>query len=80
MVDKNKKTWPEKLPQALQAYRTTVRIATQAMPYSLVFGGEAVFPLEIYLPFLRVAVHDRITTEEKASLRLVELEALNEDT
>lgn len=39
MVDKNKKTWPEKLPEALWAYKTTVRIAIQATPYSLVFRG-----------------------------------------
>lgn len=47
MVDKNKKTWLEKLPEALWAYRTTVRTATQAMTYPLVFGGEVVLLLEI---------------------------------
>lgn len=47
MMDKNKKTWPEKLPKALWAYRTIIRTATQAIPYSLVFGGETVLPLEI---------------------------------
>lgn len=70
--------WPKKLLEALWAYRTTVKTATQATPCLLVFGGEAVLPLEIQLPSLRVAVHERITTEEKASLRLTELEALDE--
>lgn len=78
MVDKNNKTWSEKLPEALWAYKTTIRSITQATPYSMVFGGEVVLPLEIQLPSLRIAVHERITTEEKASLRLAELEALDE--
>lgn len=69
MVGKNKKTWPEKLPEALWAYRTTAKTTTQAMPYSLVSGGEADLSLEIQLPSLRVAVHERITTEEKFGLR-----------
>lgn len=67
MVDKNKKTWPEKLLEALWAYRNVVRTGTQVKPYSLVFRGEAVLPLEIHLPSLRVAIHERITTEEKVS-------------
>lgn len=28
MVGKNKKTWPDKLPETLRAYKTTVRIPT----------------------------------------------------
>lgn len=47
MVEKNKKTWSKKLLEALWAYRTTVRTATQAKPYSLVFVGEVVLLLEI---------------------------------
>ncbi|KAM7460053.1 hypothetical protein LguiA_035983 [Lonicera macranthoides] len=47
--DKNKKDWHERLPEALWAYRTTCRTPTQATPYSLVFGGEEVLPLEVHL-------------------------------
>lgn len=79
MVDKNKKTWPKKLLEVLWAYRTTVTIATHGTPYSLVFGGEAVLLLEIQLPSLRVAVQERITTEEKAGLHFAELETLDEN-
>lgn len=50
MIDKNKKTWPKRLPEALWAYRTTARTATQSTPYSLVFGGDAVHPLEYSSP------------------------------
>ncbi|XP_058221003.1 uncharacterized protein LOC131331154 [Rhododendron vialii] len=39
MVERNKRTWHEKLQEALWAYRISHRTPTQATPYSLVFGG-----------------------------------------
>ena len=48
------KDWHEKLPFALHAYRTGVRTSTGATPYSLVYGMEAVLPIEIEIPSLRV--------------------------
>jgi hypothetical protein len=37
----------------------------QATPYSLVYGSEAVLSLEVQLPSLRVAVHEKITNDEQ---------------
>ncbi|XP_073260499.1 uncharacterized protein [Populus alba] len=48
------KDWNEMLPNALHAYRTTVRTSTNANPYSLVYGMEAVMPLEVEIPSLRI--------------------------
>ena len=48
------KDWHEKLPFALHAYRTGVRTSTGATPYSLVYGTEAVLPIEVEIPSLRV--------------------------
>lgn len=79
IVDKNKKTWPDKLSELLWVYKTTIKTATQATPYALVFDGEAAFLLEIHLPPLRVIIHEKMTNKEKANLCLAELEALNED-
>ncbi|KAG9444832.1 hypothetical protein H6P81_016172 [Aristolochia fimbriata] len=78
MVGAHKKSWDEKLPEALWAYRTTARTPTQSTPYSLVYGTEAVLPLEVQLPSLRIAVREGLTTEECAQLRLTELESLDE--
>ncbi|KAA3460929.1 RNA-directed DNA polymerase (Reverse transcriptase), Ribonuclease H [Gossypium australe] len=44
----------EKLPFALYAYRTSVRTSTGATPFSLVYGMEAVLPIEVEIPSLRV--------------------------
>ncbi|KAG8474675.1 hypothetical protein CXB51_031129 [Gossypium anomalum] len=43
------KDWHEKLPFALYAYRTSVRTSTGATPFSLVYGMEAVLPVELNL-------------------------------
>lgn len=77
VVSKNKRDWHERLPEALWAYGTTHRTATQSTPYSLVFGGEAVLPLEVQIPSLRVAMQCSMTMEQNAKLRLAELEGLD---
>ena len=41
------KDWHDKLPFALHAYRTRVRTSTGTTPYSLVYGMEAVLPIEM---------------------------------
>ena len=73
-----KRDWNEKLSECLWAYRTTVRTPTGNTPFSLVYGCEAVIPLEIQMPSLRVALITKMTTEDNDRLRLQELEALDE--
>ena len=48
--------WPEKLPFALWAYRTSFRTSTEVTPYSLLYGMEVVLPVEIKMGSLRVAL------------------------
>ena len=50
------KDWHEMLSFALHAYRTAIRTLTGATPYTLVYGMEAVMPLEVETPSLRVLV------------------------
>ena len=77
-VHKYRRDWHDRLFEALWAYRVTVRTPTQATPYSLVYGCEAVLPLEIQLPSLRVAIHDGLTQDEQVRLRFQELDTLEE--
>ncbi|XP_049414856.1 uncharacterized protein LOC125877669 [Solanum stenotomum] len=53
MID-NYKCWHENLPYALLGYRTTIRTSTGATPYLLVYGTEAVIPVEVEIPSLRI--------------------------
>ncbi len=48
------KDWHDMLPFALRAYQTTVRTSTGATPYSLVYGMEAILPIEVEIPSLRI--------------------------
>jgi hypothetical protein len=59
--------------------RHTVPTPTQATPYSLVYGCEAVLPLEVQLPSLRVALRDGLTQDEQIRLRFQELDSLEEE-
>ena len=49
-ISLNKRDWNEKLSECLWAYRTTVQTSTGNTPFSLVYGCEAVIPLEIQIP------------------------------
>ncbi|KAL0445112.1 UNVERIFIED_CONTAM: hypothetical protein Slati_2233900 [Sesamum latifolium] len=58
VVAKSKRDWHERIGEALWAYRTTVRMPTQSTPYALVYGVEAVLPLEQQIPSLRIAIQE----------------------
>lgn len=77
VVNRSKKDWHERIGEALWAYRTTFRTPTQATPYSLVYGVEAVLPLECQIPSLRMAIQEGLSNENNVRLRLEELEALD---
>ena len=70
--------WSEKLPFALWAYRTSFRTSTRATPYSLVYGLEAVLPVEIEIGSLRVALEHQISEIEWAQSRYDQLSLLDE--
>ena len=48
------------------------------MPFSLVYRCEAVLPLKIPIPSLRIVIASSMTEEEKDKQRLAQLEELNE--
>ena len=77
VLTRNKRDWHNKLSEVLWAYQTTHCTPTQSTPYQLVLGTEAVLPLEIQIPSLRVTLRDGITDEKNAALRLEELESLD---
>ncbi|XP_050387237.1 uncharacterized protein LOC126803477 [Argentina anserina] len=57
-VSKKQKDWHEKLGEALWAYRTTYQTATNATPYSLVYGVKAMLPLETEITSLRITLQE----------------------
>lgn len=52
------------LPYARLAYRTSIRTCTGATPYSLVYGMEAVLPVEVEIPSLRILLESGLDETE----------------
>jgi len=55
----------------------TVRTPISNTPFSLIYGCEAVLPLEIQIPSLWVALATKMTQRDNDQLRLQEPEALD---
>ena len=61
-VQDSKRDWDTKLLAALWAYRTTYKVTTKVTLFSLVYGVEAILPIEFEVQSLRVAVDERLAT------------------
>ncbi|KAL0286832.1 UNVERIFIED_CONTAM: hypothetical protein Sangu_2718900 [Sesamum angustifolium] len=68
VVAKLKRGSHERIGEALWAYRTTVRTPAQATLYALVYGVEAVLPLEQQIPSLRIAIQEGLIEEENVQI------------
>ncbi|KAI5406969.1 hypothetical protein KIW84_053284 [Lathyrus oleraceus] len=72
------KDWHEMLPFALHEYRMSVRTSTGATPFSLVYGMEAVLPVEVQIPSLRVLMDVKLQEAEWVRTRYEELSLIEE--
>jgi ribonuclease HI len=70
--------WHEMLPYALWAYRTSIRTSTGATPYSLTYGMEAVLPVEVEIPSLRVLMEVKLKEAEWVQSRYDQLNLIEE--
>ena len=58
------KDWDDRIPYALWGYRTSIRTSTGATPYSLVYGMEAVLPVELEIPSLCITLESKVSEED----------------
>uniref|UniRef100_A0A2N9GNC8 Uncharacterized protein n=1 Tax=Fagus sylvatica TaxID=28930 RepID=A0A2N9GNC8_FAGSY len=72
------KDWHEHLPYALCAYQTSVRTSVGATPYSLVYGMEAVLPVEVEIPSLRILSQTQLEEAEWAQAQYEQLNFIDE--
>ena len=63
---KTYKDWSEYLPFSLWGYRTTTRTTTGQTPFLLVYGYEAVLPIETEIKSLRVVMEVKTLESEWA--------------
>ena len=66
------------LPFALHGYRTSARTSTGATPFSLVYGMEAVLPVEVEIPSLRIMKEAELDEAEWVQNRLDQLNLIDE--
>jgi len=72
------KDWHEMLPFALHGYRTFVRTSMEATPFSLVYGMEAVLPVEVEVPSMRVLMEAELSEAEWVQSRYDQLNLIKE--
>ena len=72
--------WIEHLLETLWAYRSSIKTAIGLSPFSLMYGIEAISPVELLVPTLRI-VHGQETDVNAATcakIRTTNLETLEE--
>ncbi|MCO5587180.1 hypothetical protein L7F22_041127 [Adiantum nelumboides] len=77
MVESKPKRWDNFLDGAIWAYRTTYKDATQFTPFHLVYGQEALQPIELNIPTIKLTGRQEQNNDEAwidRLLNLVELE------
>ena len=77
MLEDNPRDWHIILSETLWAYITSKRGSTRVNPYSLTYGQDAVLPMEVVVPSLRVSRHNDLNSQEYSEAMMIELEALD---
>ena len=78
MLADNARDWHNELDNTLWAYRTSKRSPTGTTPYALMFGHDAVLPLEINVRSLRVQEQHQLIGEDYVQAMWLEHKDLSE--
>ncbi|XP_075095316.1 uncharacterized protein LOC142173594 [Nicotiana tabacum] len=80
ILEESKGNWHEVLPGVLWAYRTTAKTGMGETPFSLIYGAEALIPVEIGEPSTRFAQATEESNGEEMRTNLDLLEERREAT
>ena len=74
MTEHHGKNWDVEEPSALWAYQTLVKTSTGFTPFLLVYGKEALLPLEVEIPAVKMLEKLLGHLEDALSERLLQLQ------
>nr|KYP58883.1 Retrovirus-related Pol polyprotein from transposon opus [Cajanus cajan] len=74
-VENSGLSWVDELPRVLWSYHTTIHSSTQDTPFNLVYGTDAMIPVELKEPSMRATC---FTEEESDKGRRVDLDLIAE--
>jgi hypothetical protein len=77
-IKDNPRRWHEKLSEVLWAHRTSRHGATKVTPFEIVYGQEAVLPVEIGLQNLRITRQDSLSAKEYHELMMDKIDDVPE--
>ena len=77
MLEDNPRDWHRILSETLWAYRTSKRGSTGVSPYSITYGQDAMLPMDVVVPSLRVSRQNGLNSQEYSEAMMMELEALD---
>jgi hypothetical protein len=79
-IEENPKRWHQVLSEALQAHRISKHSAIKVTPFELVYGQEAILPIEENLDALRVALQDELSVVDYHNLILDRLDEVSDES
>jgi hypothetical protein len=77
-IKHNPRRWHEKLSEALWAHRTSRHRVVNVTPFELVYGQEALLPVEIGLQSLRVTRQGSLSAKEYHDLMMDKVDDIHE--
>ena len=74
ILEKAKGAWADEVPRIVWAYHTTPQSSTMETPFSLVYGSDAMIPVEIHesMPRFLGFVAEESNEERKVDLDLID--------
>ncbi|XP_016164514.1 uncharacterized protein LOC107607039 [Arachis ipaensis] len=79
-LDDAKSLWAELIPEILWGYNTTIHSTTKETPFRLVYGSDAMIPVEISQSSLRTELADQTTQDMARQTELDLIEELRSST
>ena len=77
-LDDAKRAWPEELPNVLWAYKTTIRTPIGETFFKLIYGTEAVIPIEVGVTTIRREMFHKKSNHNQLRVNLNCLDEIRE--